>query len=75
MENVDLIGVRFAKAVVQLPGASSDGIVAFRKKLSRSQFNSFVERHPRSRAAVEGTRLCKWSPVRWRNSNGSRKPG
>lgn len=53
MENVSVIGVDLAKSVFQLHGASSDGSVVFRKKLSRSQFKSFIERYPRCRVAME----------------------
>ena len=47
MENVTVIGVDLAKSVFQLHGAASDGSIVFRKKLSRSQFQLFMERHPR----------------------------
>lgn len=53
MENVSVIGVDLAKSVFQLHGAAADGSVVFRKKLSRAQFQLFMERHPRCRVAME----------------------
>lgn len=53
MENVTVIGGDLAKSVFQLHGATSDGSVVFRKKLSRSQFQLFMERHSRCRVAME----------------------
>lgn len=53
MENVTVIGVDLAKSVFQLHGATADGSVVFRKKLSRGQFQLFMERHPRCRVAME----------------------
>ncbi len=42
-----IIGVDLAKKVFQLHGASRDGMVLFRKKLSRPQFAKFCEQHYR----------------------------
>jgi transposase len=53
MENVTVIGVDLAKSVFQLHGAATDGSVVFRKKLSRGQFQLFMERHPRCQVAME----------------------
>lgn len=53
MENVTVIGVDLAKSVFQLHGAAADGSVVFRKKLSRAQFQKFMERHSRCRVAME----------------------
>lgn len=53
MEEVTVIGVDLAKSVFQLHGAAADGSVVFRKKLSRSQFRIFMERHSRCRVAME----------------------
>ena len=38
MQNVAIIGVDLAKRTFQLHGARADGSVAFRKKLTHSQF-------------------------------------
>lgn len=53
MDEVTVIGVDLAKSVFQLHGAAADGSVVFRKKLSRAQFQTFMERHPRCRVAME----------------------
>ncbi len=42
MEEIYIIGVDLAKNVFQLHGASADGAVLFRKKLSRPQFARFM---------------------------------
>ena len=42
MQNVAIIGVDLAKRTFQLHGARADGSVAFRKKLTRSQFLTFL---------------------------------
>lgn len=42
MEQVTIIGVDLAKNVFQLHGAYGDGAVAFRKKLTRPQFQRFM---------------------------------
>ncbi len=42
MEQVTIIGVDLAKNVFQVHGASDDGSVAFRKKLTRPQFKRFM---------------------------------
>lgn len=46
MEEVSIIGVDLAKNVFQLHGAAADGVVVFRKKLSRLQFARFMTDHP-----------------------------
>lgn len=43
-----IIGVDLAKNVFQLHGATTDGTVIFRKKLSRPQFHRFMVHQPRS---------------------------
>lgn len=53
MKEVSLIGVDLAKQVFQLHGATSDGAVVFRKKLSRRQFLTFMQKHPACRVAME----------------------
>jgi transposase len=53
MDDVTLIGVDLAKRVFHLHGATRDGSVVFRKKLSRAQFSRFMERHPRCIVAME----------------------
>ena len=53
MEDIYIIGVDLAKNVFQLHGASSDGAVLFRKKLSRPQFARFMAEHPPCIVAME----------------------
>ena len=53
MREVSLIGVDLARQVFQLHGATSDGAVVFRKKLSRRQFLTFMQKHPACRVAME----------------------
>ena len=53
MKEVSIIGADLAKQVFQLHGATADGEVVFRKKLSRKQFAVFMEAHPRCRVAME----------------------
>ncbi|WP_282611266.1 IS110 family transposase [Pelagibius sp. Alg239-R121] len=48
-----IIGVDLAKNVFQLHGAQRNGQVLFRKKLSRAQFRTFCEKHPRCLVAME----------------------
>jgi transposase len=42
MDEANIIGVDLAKNVFQVPGASADGPVLFRKRLSRAQFARFM---------------------------------
>lgn len=42
MKEVSIIGVDLAKQDFQLHGATSEGEVVFRKKLSRKQFLAFM---------------------------------
>jgi len=53
MEDIYIIGVDLAKNVFQLHGASADGAVLFRKKLSRPQFARFMGEHPPCIVAME----------------------
>jgi len=53
MSEVTIIGVDLAKRVFQLHGAHNDGSVAFRKKLSRGQFLTFVSRQPKCLITME----------------------
>ena len=53
MSEVSIIGIDLAKRVFQLHGARNDGLVVFRKKLSRSQVSAFVSRQPRFIIAME----------------------
>ncbi len=53
MSEVNIIGVDIAKRVFQLHGASADGTVVFRKKLSRAQFISFLAAQPCCIVALE----------------------
>lgn len=53
MNEVSIIGVDLAKQVFQLHGATGEGEVVFRKKLSRKQFLTFMQTHPRCRVAME----------------------
>lgn len=53
MKEVTIIGVDLAKSVFQLHGASDDGSVVFRKKLSRPQFHKFMASQPSCVVAME----------------------
>ncbi len=53
MCEVSIIGLDLAKQVSQAHGAHSDGSVAFRKKVSRSQLLQFLEGQPRCIVAME----------------------
>lgn len=53
MTEVSIIGVDLAKNVFQLHGARADGAVAFRKKVNRAQFLSFLAQQPRCLVAME----------------------
>ncbi len=53
MSEVSIIGVDLAKRVFQVHGALPDGNVAFRKKLSRSQFMKFLAEQPPCLIAME----------------------
>ncbi len=53
MAEAAIIGVDLAKRVFQAHGATADGSVAFRKKLPRAQFLSFLGDHPRCIVAME----------------------
>ena len=53
MAEVAIIGVDLAKHVFQEHGARADGSVAFRKKLSRDRFLSFIAVQPRCVVAME----------------------
>jgi len=46
MKVVSIIGVDLAKQVFQLHGATAEGDVVFRKKLSRKQFCAFMCAQP-----------------------------
>ena len=48
MDEGTIIGVDLAKNVFQLHGATADGSVIFRKKLSRPQFHRFMAGQPAS---------------------------
>ena len=53
MSEVSIIGMDLAKRVFQVHGALPDGNVAFRKKLSRSQFMKFLSEQPPCLIAME----------------------
>jgi transposase len=53
VEKVTIIGIDLAKNVFQLHGATSDGTVVFRKKLSRPLFHRFMSEHPGCVVAME----------------------
>jgi len=53
MENATIIGIDLAKRVFQVHGATADGSVVFRKKLSRGQFLTFLARQPACIIAME----------------------
>jgi transposase len=53
MEKAIIVGVDLAKHSFQLHGASEDGAVLFRKKLSRPQFHRFMSEQPRCTVVME----------------------
>ncbi|EPX83615.1 IS110 family transposase [Salipiger mucosus] len=53
MDEGTIIGVDLAKNVFQLHGATADGSVIFRKKLSRPQFHRFMAGQPASVVVME----------------------
>lgn len=53
MKEVSIIGVDLAKQVFQLHGATAEGEVVFRKKLSRKQFLTFMQTQPACHVAME----------------------
>ena len=53
MSEVTIIGVDLANRVFQLHGASGDGSVVFRKKVSRGQVLAFFARHAKCVVAME----------------------
>src|SRR5690606_10228523 len=53
MKEVSIIGVDLAKQVFQLHGATAEGEVVFRKRLSRKQFLAFMPTQPECRVAME----------------------
>jgi transposase len=53
MNAVTIIGVDLAKRVFNAHGSHSDGSVAFRKRLSRSQVLTFFAKQPRCTVAME----------------------
>jgi transposase len=53
MREVTIIGLDLAKRVFQAHGARTDGSVAFRKRLSRSQVLAFFKGQPRCIVAME----------------------
>ena len=53
MKKVSIIGVDLSKQVFQLHGATAEGEVVFRKKLSRKQFLAFMHTQPRCKVAME----------------------
>ncbi len=53
MKKVSIIGVDLAKNVFQLHGAAADGMVLFRKKLTRLQCHRFTAEQPACLVAME----------------------
>jgi transposase len=53
MKEVSIIAVDLAKQAFQVHGASAEGSVVFRKKLSRWQFLAFLSREPACLVAME----------------------
>ena len=53
MKEVTIIGIDLAKRSFQVHGATADGSVAFRKKLSRTQLLPFLAAQPRCTVAME----------------------
>lgn len=55
MSVVALIDIDLPKRVFQLHAARNDGLVAFRKKLSRGQLLAFVAKQPKCLIAMKGS--------------------
>lgn len=53
MKDVTIIGVDLAKNVFQLHGATGDGAMVFRKKVTRSQFSQFLKTVPTCLVVME----------------------
>ena len=53
MEEVSIIGIDLAKRSFQLHGARVDGLVAFRRKVSRERLTDFLASQPRCVVAME----------------------
>ncbi|WP_182911645.1 hypothetical protein [Paracoccus sp. JM45] len=57
MKEVSIISVDLAKQVFQLHGATSEGEIVYRKKLSRKQFVAFMQKHPGGHCQVVDGRM------------------
>ena len=53
MSEAFIIGIDLAKRVFQIHGADAAGKVLYRRKLSRPQFNKFLNEHPSCIFAME----------------------
>ena len=53
MSEVTIIGIDLAKSVFQLHGSYTNGIVVFRKKLTRVQLLAFLNQQPACIVAME----------------------
>ena len=53
MEEVTIIGIDLAKRSFQLHGATADGAVAYRRKLSRGKLLGFLASQPGCTVAME----------------------
>ena len=53
MEEVSIIGIDLAKRSFQVDGATADGAVAYRRKLSRGKLLSFLASQPPCTMAME----------------------
>ncbi|MTE01216.1 hypothetical protein GIY56_13065 [Paracoccus sp. YIM 132242] len=58
MKEVSIIGNDLAKQVFQLHGATAEGKVVFRKKLSRKQFMAFMQAHPGCQVAMDACAIA-----------------
>ena len=64
MEKATIIGIDLAKRVFQVHGATSDGNVAFRKKLSRPKLLTFLAAQPHCIVAMEACATAhEWGRV------------
>ena len=64
MKEVSIIGVDLAKQVFQLHGATAEGEIVFRKKLSCKRFFVFMQAHPTCIVAVEACATAHhWVPT------------
>lgn len=63
MKEVSIVGLDLAKRVFQAHGASADGGVVFRRKLSRAQVLAFVAWHLMMRLSSQQSHMFRAVPI------------